>query len=51
MEEEMEALKQERRQLEFHIERTDLWAANIGKWKAHLYNTEVSLLTCTYISS
>ena len=40
--EEIERLKTERRQLEFHVERTDLWAANVGKWKAHIYNCDVS---------
>jgi hypothetical protein len=42
METEIEDLKTHRRELEFHIERTDQWAENIGKWKAHIYNSEVS---------
>ena len=41
IESEIEALRMERRQLEFHIERTEVWAENIGRWKAHIYNSEV----------
>ena len=39
---EIEKLKSDRRQLEFHIDRTEVWAENVGRWKAHIYNSEVS---------
>eukprot|EP00111_Clytia_hemisphaerica_P018148 TCONS_00053694-protein len=34
LEKELEQLNTERRQLEFHIERTDLWCEMLGHWKA-----------------
>ena len=39
---EIEKLKSDRRQLEFHIDRTEVWAENVGRWKAHIYNSEAS---------
>ena len=41
LQEEIDTLKNQRRQLDFHIERTDRWADNIGKWKATICNHEV----------
>lgn len=41
---EIEALQMARRQLEFHIERTELWMENVGQWQAQIYNSEVG--TC-----
>ncbi|KAI0217802.1 Sorting nexin-25 [Lamellibrachia satsuma] len=38
---EIEALQMARRQLEFHIERTELWMENVGQWQAQIYNSEV----------
>jgi sorting nexin-25 len=41
IEREIEELKTERRHLEFHIERTDLWCEMLGKWKATINNAQV----------
>ncbi len=41
IEAEIESLKMARRQLEFHIDRTEIWAENVGRWNAHIYNSEV----------
>ena len=38
---EIESLKMARRQLEFHIDRTEVWAENVGRWKSRIYNSEV----------
>ena len=38
---EIESFQMARRQLEFHIERTELWIENVGQWQAKIYNSEV----------
>ncbi|XP_013402145.1 sorting nexin-25-like [Lingula anatina] len=42
LQQELDELKSQRRQLEFHIEKTELWWENVGRWKAHIYNAELS---------
>ena len=43
IEHEIESLKTDRRQLEFHIERTEVWSEHVGKWLTHIYNAEVRI--------
>lgn len=43
IEKEIEALRMERRNLEFHIDRTDLWTDNVGQWTAQISNTQVCI--------
>ena len=38
---EIEGLQTARRQLEFHIERTELWMEHVGQWQAEIYNSQV----------
>ncbi|KAL9971473.1 hypothetical protein ACROYT_G017639 [Oculina patagonica] len=40
LENEIERLKIERIQLEFHVERTDQWCKNLGKWKIEIPSVE-----------
>ncbi|CAH1265099.1 SNX25 [Branchiostoma lanceolatum] len=40
IEHEVNEMKTERRQLEFHIERTDQWWDMIGRWRANICNAE-----------
>lgn len=40
LEQEIEKLKTERMQLEFHVERTDQWCKNLGKWKVEIPSVE-----------
>ncbi|XP_074620762.1 sorting nexin-25-like isoform X1 [Acropora palmata] len=40
LEREIEKLKTERMQLEFHVERTDQWCENLGKWKIEIPSVE-----------
>ncbi|XP_078677048.1 sorting nexin-25-like [Branchiostoma floridae x Branchiostoma belcheri] len=40
IEHEVNDMKTERRQLEFHIERTDQWWDMIGRWRANICNAE-----------
>ncbi|XP_064621309.1 sorting nexin-25-like isoform X2 [Lineus longissimus] len=42
IEKEMEMLKIEKQNLEFHIDRTSMWCDNVGKWQAVLQNGDVS---------
>ncbi|XP_077984333.1 sorting nexin-25-like [Glandiceps talaboti] len=41
LEREIEAMKLERRQLESHIDRTDMWCEYIGEWQVNICNAEV----------
>ncbi|CAH1778459.1 unnamed protein product [Owenia fusiformis] len=41
IENEIEGLEANKRQLEFHIDRTEDWSENVGDWKASVFNTEV----------
>ncbi|XP_065058443.1 sorting nexin-25-like [Rhopilema esculentum] len=41
LEKEVEGLITERRQLEFHIERTDLWCEMLGYWKATIVSAQL----------
>ncbi|XP_069965962.1 sorting nexin-25 isoform X1 [Bactrocera oleae] len=41
LEKEMEWLKNEKRQTETHLKRTDAWTEHLGKWKATLQSVEV----------
>ena len=41
LESEVEAMKEEKRKLESHILRTEQWCTNTGRWRAHVYGTEV----------
>eukprot|EP00794_Sanderia_malayensis_P007412 gene7412-8232_t len=41
LESEVEALIVERRQLEFHIERTDLWCEMLGHWKSTVVSAQL----------
>ncbi|XP_033743124.1 sorting nexin-25-like [Pecten maximus] len=40
MEKERENLMDEKKQLEAHIHRMQMWCENQGKWRAHVYETE-----------
>ncbi|XP_036347274.1 sorting nexin-25-like isoform X2 [Rhagoletis pomonella] len=42
LEKEMEWLKNEKRQTEAHLKRTDAWTEHLGKWKATLQSVEIS---------
>ncbi|XP_011200424.2 sorting nexin-25 [Bactrocera dorsalis] len=42
LEKEMEWLKNEKRQTETHLKRTDAWTEHLGKWKATLQSVEIS---------
>ncbi|XP_055841813.1 sorting nexin-25 isoform X1 [Episyrphus balteatus] len=42
LEKEMEWLRNEKRQTEAHLRRTDAWSDHIGKWKATIQSLEVS---------
>ncbi|XP_028515309.1 sorting nexin-25 [Exaiptasia diaphana] len=42
IEQEIQGLITERRHLEFHIERTDVWCENLGKWKVSIETVEWS---------
>ena len=44
MERQLEKLNTERRHLEFHIERTDLWCEKLGYWKAVISSGELGSL-------
>lgn len=44
LEKEVEWLEGEKRQLEAHITRTEVWADNLGKWRAYVQSAEVNLL-------
>ncbi|XP_070553857.1 sorting nexin-25-like [Ptychodera flava] len=41
LEREIEAMKLERRQLESHVDRTDMWCEYIGEWQINICNAEV----------
>ena len=41
MEKEVESLKRDKMDLEFHIERTSVWCDNTGKWTASVDSAEV----------
>ena len=41
LESEIESLRSDRRALEFHIDRTETWTENIGKWRANINNADV----------
>jgi len=45
IEEDIDRLKTERRQLEFHIERTDLWCEMLGHWNATISSAQYDLET------
>lgn len=37
--------------LEFHVSRTEMWLAHLGRWKAHVLHSDVShLLFCLFTS-
>lgn len=42
LEREMDWLKNEKRQTEAHLKRTDAWTEHLGKWKATLQSVEIS---------
>ncbi|XP_037932093.1 sorting nexin-25-like, partial [Teleopsis dalmanni] len=42
LEKEMDWLKNEKRQTEAHLKRTDAWTEHLGKWKATIQSVEVS---------
>uniref|UniRef100_A0A6P7GFM5 Sorting nexin-25 n=1 Tax=Diabrotica virgifera virgifera TaxID=50390 RepID=A0A6P7GFM5_DIAVI len=42
LEKEVEWLEGEKRQLEAHISRTEIWADNLGRWRAYVQSAEVS---------
>lgn len=42
LENEVEWLQGEKRQLEAHLTRTEIWAENLGKWKAVVQSAEVN---------
>ncbi|XP_056631886.1 sorting nexin-25 [Diorhabda sublineata] len=42
LEKEVEWLEGEKRQLEAHITRTEIWADNLGRWRAFVQSAEVS---------
>ena len=41
LEQEVEKMRSEQRELEMHIERTKLWTENIGHWKVTVMNATV----------
>lgn len=45
MEKEVEWLQGEKRQLEAHINRTEIWGENLGKWRAVVQSVEVNMFT------
>ena len=47
LEQEVEKMRSEQRELEMHIERTKLWTENIGHWKATVVNATVSV--CVFL--
>jgi len=40
--EEFAELLSSQQKLEFHISRTQMWLAHLGRWKAHVLQTDVS---------
>lgn len=42
LESEVEWLQGEKRQLEAHLTRTEIWAENLGKWRAVVQSAEVT---------
>lgn len=56
LEKEVEWLQGERRQLEAHLIRTEIWGENLGKWRAVVQTAEVGTIknnkifidTCIY---
>lgn len=41
LEKEIENLKNEKRQLESHLVRTEVWTSNLGKWRAQVENVNI----------
>jgi sorting nexin-25 len=41
LEKDIENLKTERRQLESHLLRTEMWSSNLGKWRAQVESVEI----------
>ena len=49
LEQEVEKMHSERRELEVHIERTKLWTENIGHWDVSIINATVSVCVCVCV--
>lgn len=43
LDKEVDWLKMEKRQLEAHLSRTEMWGENLGKWRAVVQSVEVFL--------
>lgn len=50
LETEVEWLQGEKRQLEAHLTRTEIWAENLGKWRAFVQTAEVRSNKLTLIA-
>lgn len=45
---EVEWLQGEKRQLEAHLTRTEIWAENLGKWRAYIQSAEVRIIVILF---
>ena len=40
---ELDTMISERKQLEFHVNQTDVWIRYLGQWKGYISNADVSI--------
>ena len=46
---EVEWLQGEKRQLEAHLNHTEMWAEHLGKWRADVQNAEVNIFVMSFL--